>query len=34
MMAILTTDIVDPAREGRRAMYGREAQRFQHVFNL
>ncbi|EHB56122.1 hypothetical protein MycrhDRAFT_3316 [Mycolicibacterium rhodesiae JS60] len=34
MMALLTTDIVDPAREGRRAMYSPEVQRFQHVFNL
>lgn len=34
MMAILTTDIVDPSRVGRRAMYSRDAQRFQHVFNL
>jgi hypothetical protein len=34
LMAILTTDIVDPEREGRRAMYSRDAQRFQHVFNL
>jgi hypothetical protein len=34
MMAILTNDILDPGREGRRAMYSRDAQRFQHVFNL
>ncbi|WP_158167507.1 hypothetical protein [Mycolicibacterium smegmatis] len=34
MMAIITADIVDPEREGRRAMYSREAQRFQSVFNL
>lgn len=34
LMAILTTDILDPSREGRRAMYSRDAQRFQHVFNL
>jgi hypothetical protein len=34
LMAALTTDILDPNREGRRAMYSRDARRFQHVFNL
>jgi hypothetical protein len=34
LMAVLTMDIVDPNREGRRAMYSRDAERFQHVFNL
>ena len=34
MMALLTVDIVDPIREGRRAMYSPEVQRFQHVVNL
>lgn len=34
LMAILNNDIVDPDRDGRRAMYSRDAQRFQHVFNL
>jgi hypothetical protein len=34
MMAILTMDIINPDRVGRRAMYSRDAQRFQHVFNL
>jgi hypothetical protein len=34
MMAILTMDIINPGRVGRRSMYSRDAQRFQHVFNL
>jgi hypothetical protein len=34
MMAIITPDIVDPQRAGRRAMFSQDAQRFQHVFNL
>ena len=34
MMAVLTPDIVDPTRKGRRSMYSRDAARFQHVFNL
>lgn len=34
LMAVLTMDIIDPGRVGRRAMYSRDAQRFQHVFNL
>lgn len=34
MMAVLTKDILDPNRTGRRALYGREVRRFQDVFNL
>lgn len=34
IMAILTPDILDPDRVGRRAMFNRDAQRFQEVFNL
>jgi hypothetical protein len=34
LMAILTKDIVDPERVGRRALYSRDAGRFQDVFNL
>jgi hypothetical protein len=34
MMAVLTEDILDPERPGRRAIYGRDAQRFEDIFNL
>jgi hypothetical protein len=34
LMAMLTPDILDPQRKGRRAMYNRDAPRFQDVFNL
>lgn len=34
LMAVLTPDIVDPQRVGRRALYSPDARRFQDVFNL
>jgi hypothetical protein len=34
LMAILTNDIVDPERDGRRALYSPDARRFADVFNL
>jgi hypothetical protein len=34
LMAILTEDIVDPDREGRRALHSKDAGRFEQVFNL
>jgi len=34
IMAVLTPDIVDPQRVGRRAIYSPDAPRFQDVFNL
>ncbi len=34
LMAVLTPDILDPQRVGRRAMFSPDAQRFHDVFNL
>jgi hypothetical protein len=34
LMAVLTPDIVDSERVGRRAIFSRDAKRFQEVFNL